>query len=152
MNQNDLFLCQHCCDCASSVSEIVIHHKDYHELQALPYFECENCNYYSEKLLETKEHIKNQHGLDTYKPYKCKQCDYITENFTKFSKSHLPSHFVRESKYVCEVCDQILKTPGSLRVHKSLKHDNKKCVCDICGHVSKSSLMLQKHIKYVHER
>ena len=160
----DLILCQFCCDSAFSVPEIVRHHKDFHELQALPYFLCEvdNCEFYSKKLSETGEHMKNLHNTNEYKPYQCRHCDYkigIGKSIqasaglasAKFAK-HMLIHAQEKKHYKCDICN---KKVQNLQRHQRSQHGkdkDKKCVCETCGFVAKHKDMLKRHIRSVHKR
>jgi hypothetical protein len=82
-SNNQLYSCKFCLEAATSISEIIQHHKDYHEIQAMPFFQCENCDFVSEKISETRSHSKSVHGIDDYRSVYLRMKFWCLEIFQK---------------------------------------------------------------------
>ena len=130
-----------------SVSDIVKHCQNMHEMQNLPFFQCEKCDYVSEKYSKTREHMKNEHNVVEYKPYKCTHCE-VQSDGTNFVK-HVQNH---KQSFICDICGAALSSKGGLSRHKTSFHTEglQDHVCDICGFTSKQIKNLQRHIRNVH--
>ena len=151
-SNNQLYSCKFCLEAATSISEIIQHHKDYHEIQAMPFFQCENCDFVSEKISETRSHSKSVHGLDDYRPYKCKHCELTSDNLLNFAR-HVKNHNPNRS-FICDECGTVLKSAKNLRYHKTSYHkqNTQELVCDICGFATVQMNNLKRHIKAMHEK
>ena len=151
ISNDEPHFCQFCCHATESVSELIKHHKNYHELQRLPYFQCTECDYYSKLPTHTKEHLKTKHGIDDYKPYHCKQCDQKRGQVTTFY-DHVKSH--NDTKdFICDICCKPVKNRQTLVNHKAIFHANEPdLICDICGYKTNTSFYLQRHKRRVHAK
>ena len=112
--------CKFCLEVTTSISDLIKHHQEYHEVQALPYFQCEHCKLVSEKNADTRDHMKSEHDIDDYKPYKCKHCDY-THNHIRYLAEHVKNHNPNRS-FICDICGASLKSASSLKYHKTSYH------------------------------
>ena len=151
-SNNQLYSCKFCLEAATSISEIIQHHKDYHEIQAMPFFQCENCDFVSDKISETRSHSKSVHGIDDYRPYKCKHCELTSDNLLNFAR-HVKNHNPNRS-FICDECGTVLKSAKNLRYHQTSYHkqNTQELVCDICGFATVQMNNLKRHIKAMHEK
>ena len=151
ISNDEPHFCQFCCHATESVSELIKHHKNDHEVQRLPYFQCTECDYYSKFPTQTKEHLKTKHGIDDYKPYHCKQCDQKRGQVTTFY-DHVKSH--NDTKdFICDICCKPVKNRQTLVNHKAIFHANEPdLICDICGYKTNTSFYLQRHKRRVHAK
>ena len=73
-----IYPCYFCSEALISIPELVTHHRQNHETQALPFYMCDHCDFVTEKLSNAKEHSKTIHGIEKYQPYKCQYCETST--------------------------------------------------------------------------
>ena len=90
------------------------------------YFQCQKCDEKFEKGFQLINHLKKDHGG---KP------------------------ITTDKEIKCNICNKILSTPQSLRMHTQSIHEGRKDYqCDVCSKQFYESSSLNRHQKFVHEK
>ena len=150
--------CKYCSFTGTTVTNIIQHHKEFHQDKLPPFYKCDHCVFYSEKNKIVKKHSTNKHGKK-YFAYKCQACGKQTANFKTFS-DHLKSlcktkkeNLEKDEKPLrsCEICSieftsKILYKRHNLEKHQTGKFKN----CSYCDYKHTSWANLKYHIDCKH--
>ncbi|XP_049542812.1 zinc finger protein 845-like [Anopheles darlingi] len=104
---------------------------------------CEICqkSYKSSRYLAL--HMAKAHGSEEDRPYKCEVCQ-LSFPKTYLLKTHQTLHVRKQ----CHLCNKVLSSQQSLRVHLAQMHsDDNQQICATCGKLFRTKQAMERHIK-----
>ncbi|CAO1377299.1 unnamed protein product [Diamesa serratosioi] len=109
-------------------------------------YQCQICKKYYETTTQLNNHELSVHNKKRYCKYQaCSQFFY-----TKFNlKSHVATHFVSNTKNMCEYCG-LTDEENNIKRHK-LTHMVSKLHCTLCNQNFRLLKSLENHIKSIHK-
>lgn len=143
--------------CSQTVlKEHLENHLRRHETSDGKAYECDHCAKRFSSVSGIKEHLTRLH-FPHLANYRCHLCDFGTRTEHVFKLHLLNKHEIGKEQatgFPCSLCNQILKTTGSLRQHMVNFHTNpkekRKYTCDVCNKSFFSKYNLEKH-SYIHK-
>ncbi|XP_050091324.1 transcription factor grauzone-like [Anopheles aquasalis] len=118
----------------------LLEHLSYHVGSSM--VRCDVCNKSFSTRSYLQVHKSRVHGTEEDRPYKCNQCH---QSYT--SECHLKAHLVSHVRVSCDICQKVLASSLSLRVHMVNIHGNREMlICDSCGKEFRTRQAFDRHV------
>lgn len=147
------YRCQSCNFSCEGVGELAIHTVQEHSEKEM--FSCDSCcksfTDHSELQVHLRQHMEIKTGADPRnQTYHCSICNKVLKSLCTL-RVHVQSHNKVRS-FECNICQAKYTTPGNLRKHKKIHDTTHTYKCPQCPKEFTHSNYMAKHVKRVHTR
>lgn len=108
---------------------------------------CHLCSKVLANSSRLKHHMRQAHGMTQYQCHHCMK-KFVDRNGTR---QHLyEKHFQQFCEFRCEACAKPFATKSRLQSHLEMTHRESKVLCDICNNEFSNPLILRTHMTNAH--